>query len=68
VGTIIGGLLAFFIVALAAFSERVAADTSPIDQGIARILIVVIAVVVWFAAFSVLGLKLNFNIGGTPAT
>ena len=63
-GALIGGLFAFMIVALAAYSERVAENTTPIDQTMARILISLIGVVVWFAAWSILGLKINLSFGG----
>jgi hypothetical protein len=62
-GALIGGLFAFIIVALAAFSERVAENTRPIDQTMARILIALIGAVVWFAAWSLLGLKINLTFG-----
>lgn len=62
-GALIGGLFAFIIVALAAFSERVAENTRPIDQTMARILIALIGAVVWFAAWSFLGLKINLTFG-----
>jgi hypothetical protein len=67
-GAIIGGFIAFLIVALAAFSERVAAGTSATDQGIARILIFLIAVAVWFIAIVVLNVHVNINVGGSPTT
>jgi hypothetical protein len=63
-GVLIGGLIAFLIVALAAFSERVAENTRPVDQTMARILISLIGAVVWFAAWAVLGLKINLSFGG----
>jgi hypothetical protein len=62
-GALIGGLIAFLVVALAAFSERVAEDTRPIDQTMARIVISTIAVVVWFVVFVVVGLKVNLSFG-----
>jgi len=63
-GAILGGLISFLIVALAAFSERVAARTTATDQGIARILIAIITVVIWFLALYVLKLNVNVSIGG----
>ncbi len=62
-GAIFGGLIAFLIVALAAFSERVAANTTATDKGIARILISLVAVVVWFVAIVVLKLNINLKFG-----
>lgn len=62
-GAIIGGLIAFMVAALAAFAERVIADTSPMDQTIGRILVVLIAVIVWFVALQVLRLNVNLSFG-----
>jgi hypothetical protein len=63
-GVFVGGLIAFLIVALAAFSERIAMGTSSTEQGIARILIFVIAIVLWFVLVYVLKFGLQINIGG----
>ncbi len=63
-GALIGGLFAFLIVALAAYSERVAENTRPVDQTMARILISLIGTIVWFAMWAVLGLKITLNFGG----
>jgi hypothetical protein len=63
-GVFIGGLIAFLIVALTAFSERLAMGTSPTDQGIARILIFVIALPMWFLFVYVFKFGLQINIGG----
>ena len=62
-GALFGGLIAFVIVALAAFSERLAAGASPTDQTIARILVLVVAIVVWLVLALVLNLKVSLNIG-----
>ena len=62
-GALIGGLIAFIIVALAAFSERVAENTSQVDQTMARIVIGLVGAVVWFALWAVLGLKINLSFG-----
>jgi hypothetical protein len=62
-GVFIGGLIAFLIVALTAFSERLAMGTSPTDQGIARILIFVIALPMWFLFIYVFKFGLQINIG-----
>ena len=64
VGAIVGGLIASVIVALAAFNDRIAARTTPTDQGIARILLFIVTVVIWFLVFVVLKLNVNINIGG----
>jgi hypothetical protein len=63
-GAIIGGLIALVIVALVAFSERIAANTSATDQGIARILVFITAAIIWVIAFAVLKINVNVNIGG----
>jgi large-conductance mechanosensitive channel len=62
-GAIVLGFVAFVIVALAAFNDRVAARTTPTDQGIARILLFILTVVIWFLVFVVLKLDVNINIG-----
>lgn len=64
VGAIVGGIIASVIVALAAFNDRIAARTTPTDQGIARILLFIVTVVIWFVVFFVLKLNVNINIGG----
>lgn len=63
-GLVIGGLISFLIVGLAAYSERVAEHTRPVDQTMARILITLIGTVVWFAMWAVLGLKISVSLGG----
>jgi hypothetical protein len=63
-GALIGGLFAFLIVGLAAYSERVAENTGPVDQTMARILIILIGTIVWFAMWTVLGLRISLNFGG----
>jgi hypothetical protein len=66
-GALIGGLIAFIVVALAAFSERVAENTSPVDQTMARIIVALVAVVTyavgWFGLAAV-GFQLQLNFGG----
>ncbi len=63
-GAIIGGLIAFLIVALAAYSERLAADASPSDRTLARILLAVAAVAGYVVLAVVLGLRVDLRIGG----
>jgi hypothetical protein len=63
-GAVIGGLFAFAIVALMAFSERISARASDTDRGIARILTIVIAVVTWLVAVAALKLNVSVNLGG----
>lgn len=62
-GALLGGLIAFLVAALAAYSERVAEGTSPIDQTMARIIISLVGGLTWFAAWYVLGLKINLSFG-----
>ncbi len=62
-GAIIGGLIALVIVALVAFSERIAGNTTTTDQGIARILVFVVAAATWAILFFVLKPNINFSIG-----
>jgi hypothetical protein len=61
-GAILGGLLAFVVVALAAFSERAAAHASPTDRIVARILLFVVPVFVWLALIA-LGFSFELHIG-----
>lgn len=63
-GVILGGLIAFLVAALAAFSERVAEGTTATDQTIARILIIVVTVAVWVLLVFVLKLNVNIRLGG----
>ncbi len=62
-GALFGGLLALIIVALAAFSERIAANASTNEQGIARILVFLLGTVIWIVLFIVLKPNINFSIG-----
>jgi hypothetical protein len=62
-GVIIGGLIAIIVVALAAFSERAAAHASSTDRGVARIILFVIPIVMWFVVFPLLGVVVDINIG-----
>ena len=62
-GAIIGGFIAFLIVALADFSERIAADASPTDRNLARILLLVGGALGWIVLGVILGFQLNVRIG-----
>lgn len=62
-GALIGGLIALVIVALVAFSERIAANTSSADQGIARILVFIVTAATWAILFFVLKPNINISIG-----
>lgn len=63
-GAIVGGLIAIIIVALVAFSERVAANASATDQGIARILVFMLGALIWIVFFFVFKPNINVSIGG----
>jgi hypothetical protein len=63
-GAIIGGLIAIAIVALVSFSERVAADASPTDRGVARILLFLVPAVMWLFVFPLLGMNVDIQVGG----
>ncbi len=63
-GAILGGLIAFLIVALFALSERAAADTSPIDRMVVRILAIIVSVATWAFVVLVLRIQLQITIGG----
>ena len=62
-GAIVGGVIALIIVALVAFSERIAANASATDQGIARILVLMLGVVIWIVLFVVVKPNINVSIG-----
>jgi hypothetical protein len=59
-GAILGGIIAFFVAALAAFSERAAGEATPTDRTVARLLILVLATIVWLVM--IFGLHLNVSI------
>ena len=63
-GALFGGLIALLIVALAAFAERVTANTGPTGQTVARILLFIITFGIWVVLALVLRLNVNINIGG----
>ena len=63
-GLVLGGIVAFIVSSLAAFSERLAANAGPNDQTIARILTTLVAAGTWFILWFVLGIKITFAIGG----
>jgi len=60
-GAVLGGLVGFLIVALAASSERMAAGTSATDRTIARLLLVVTTTAGWLALL--VGLRLTISVG-----
>jgi hypothetical protein len=57
-GAIVGGIVAFLVAALAVLSERIAADFSPTDRNLARILLFVGGALGWM----VLGVTLGFQL------
>jgi hypothetical protein len=62
-GAIIGGVIAFAIVAMASFSERAAANASPTDRGVARILLFIVPVTMWLFLFPLLGMDVDIRFG-----
>lgn len=62
-GALIGGLVAMSVVALAAFSEKAAAHASPIDRGVARILLFLAPLLMWVVVMPLLGMQVNLRIG-----
>ncbi len=62
-GAIIGGIVAILVVVLTSFSERAAALASPIDRGVARILVFVVPLVAWLIIFPLLGFEVDIRFG-----
>lgn len=62
-GNIAGGIVSFLIVAMTTLSERIAANVSQNDRSIARILIGLLAAVVWFALIYILQIDLSVRLG-----
>lgn len=62
-GAIVGGVIAFAVVALASFSEKAAAHASPTDRGVARILIAMIPLVLWMFVFPLIGMDVDIRFG-----
>jgi hypothetical protein len=62
-GAILGGLVAFIVAALAAFSERLVANAAPNDQTMARIVTILAAAATWFIALFVLNVSVNIRLG-----
>ena len=61
-GAFVGGIIAFLVAALAVFSEQIAADASPTDRNLARILLLVGGALGWIVLGVALGLQLNVRI------
>jgi hypothetical protein len=63
-GLVLGGIVAFVVASLAAFSERLAANAGPNDQTIARILTTLVAAGTWFVLAIFLNIRISFTLGG----
>jgi hypothetical protein len=63
-GLVLGGIIAFIVASLAAFSERLAANAGPNDQTIARIFTTLLAAGTWFVVAILLDIRISFTIGG----
>lgn len=63
-GAIVGGIIAIAVVILAAFSERAAALASATDRGVARILLFIVPILMWFVVFPLIGMDVDIRIGG----
>jgi len=61
-GSVLGGIVAFLIAALAVLSERIAADASPTDRNLARILLFVGGALGWMVLGVTLGFQLDFSL------
>jgi uncharacterized membrane-anchored protein len=61
-GAIVGGIVAFLIAALAVLSERIAADASPTDRNLARILLFVGGALGWMVLGVTLGFRLDVGL------
>lgn len=62
-GAVLGGLIAFLVASLAAFSERLLANAAPNDQAIARIFTVLVAAGTWLTAIFVLNVNVSIKFG-----
>lgn len=63
-GALIGGIVAIVVVALASFSERAAAFASPVDRGVARILLFLLPALTWLVVLPLLGVNVDIRLGG----
>jgi hypothetical protein len=61
-GAILGGLISFVVAALAAFSERVAGDATQNDRVVARIALVVAAVIGYLILLAI-GVRVDIRLG-----
>lgn len=63
-GALIGGIIAILVVVLASFSERAAALASPVDRGVARIVLFLVPAVAWLVVLPLLGFNVDIRLGG----
>jgi hypothetical protein len=63
-GAFLGGLIAFFVMALAASSERIAGSLSPTDRTTARIVMFAAAIGTWIVLALVFHFNVHLSIGG----
>ena len=61
-GAIIGGVIAFLIVALAAISERAAADAEPVDRIVARLILFALPILAYLALITA-GANISIRFG-----
>lgn len=63
-GAFLGGIIAFFVAAIAAQSEKLAGDAPDADRAVARVLFVIAAIATWLLLFVVLKIDIDIRIGG----
>ncbi len=61
-GAVVGGIVAFLVAALAVLSERIAADASPTDRNLARMLLFVGGALGWMVLGVTLGFQLDVSL------
>ena len=61
-GAVVGGIVAFLVAALAVLSERIAADASPTDRNLARMLLFVGGALGWMILGVTLGFQLDVSL------
>lgn len=62
-GAILGGIVAFFVAAAAARSEKLAATASDTERGIARVLFVLTTAATWVLVLLVFRVNIDIRIG-----
>lgn len=63
-GAFLGGIIAFFVAAIAAQSEKLAGAAPDADRGVARILFAIAAIATWLLLLFVLRVNIDIRIGG----